>query len=230
MAAPGTETGGLGPSTSGTPSLLVFTHFNMTTPSKTTSPTEEQIAHRAREIWKSRGNPIGKDTEIWLEAERQLRTPTTAENAPSPTSGRGNGNSQISRTPADPKPSDLKKPAPSGTAAGAKPAPAGRKGAPTEGKGSSKATPAATKGAPTEGKTSSAGGKGTPAQTERLRGEMASESEVEFQITPAVPDDEAIKAALQKRDARAPKTPTKDAPHAKPPESGKPLWNKPHSS
>lgn len=70
----------------------------------------------------------------------------------------------------------------------------------------------------------------TPTQTERLRGEMASESEVEFQITPAVPDDEAIKAALQKRGARAPKVPHANAPQAKPPETGKPLWPKPHSS
>ena len=70
----------------------------------------------------------------------------------------------------------------------------------------------------------------TRAQTERLRGEMASESEVEFQITPAPTDDEAIKAALQKREARAPIVPHTSAPHAKPPETGKPLWNKPHSS
>ncbi len=70
----------------------------------------------------------------------------------------------------------------------------------------------------------------TPAQTERLRGEMASESEVEFQITPAPTDDEAIQAALQKREARAPIVPHTNAPHVKPPETGKPLWNKPHSS
>ena len=69
-----------------------------------------------------------------------------------------------------------------------------------------------------------------PAQTERLRGEMASESEVEFQITPAPTDDEAIKAALQKSDARAPIVPHHNAPQAKPPETGKPLWPKPHSS
>lgn len=33
----------------------------------------------------------------------------------------------------------------------------------------------------------------------------------------------------QKHEARAAKVPSKSAPHAKPPESGKPLWNQPHS-
>lgn len=114
---------------------------------KTKTPTEQEIAHRAREIWRNRGEPTGQDTQIWLEAERQLSA-----------------------------------------------------------------------------------GQGAPTQTERLRGEMASESEVEFQITPAVPDDEAIKAALQKKDARAPKVAHTNAPHLKPPETGKPVWPKPHSS
>ena len=59
---------------------------------------------------------------------------------------------------------------------------------------------------------------------------MASESEVEFQITPAIPDDEAIKAALQKSKARAPQVAHTHAPHAKPTETGKPIWPKPHSS
>jgi len=53
---------------------------------------------------------------------------------------------------------------------------------------------------------------------------------VEYQITPAVSDDEAIKAALQKREARAPQVPAKTAPHPHAPVSGKPLWSKPHSS
>lgn len=219
----------------------------MSTPSAT--PTEEQIAHRAREIWNSRGRPSGHDTEIWLEAERLLRTTAAAHNAPSATSGRGNGNSQNSKSPADPKPADLKKPAPSATApagkvkapggnaassstkdanTGAKPAPAASNGAAASGKNArpgSKSTPpaAAAKGV-------KPGAKAAGGETERLRGEMASESEVEFQITPAVPDDEAIMAALQKKEARAPQTPTKSAPHTKPPETGKPLWSKPHSS
>jgi hypothetical protein len=34
----------------------------------------------------------------------------------------------------------------------------------------------------------------------------------------------------QKKEARAPKLPVKGAPKPKPPETGKPLWDKPHSS
>jgi hypothetical protein len=144
------------------------------------SPSEQEIAHRARELWNERGQPAGQDAPIWLEAERQLKTTTAAQHAPSATAGRGNGTSQAGNSPADPKVANLKP--------------------------------------------------GASAQTERLRGEMASESEVEFQITPAPSDDEAIKAALQKRDARAPQKPGKEAPHAKPAETGKPVWPKPHSS
>ncbi len=36
------------------------------------SPTHEEVARRAREIWSARGCPGGCDTEIWQEAERQL--------------------------------------------------------------------------------------------------------------------------------------------------------------
>ena len=72
--------------------------------------------------------------------------------------------------------------------------------------------------------------KAAEAATERLKGEMASESAVEFQISPPVSDQVAIKAALQKREARAPQLPSHIGPKASPPESGKPLWNKPHSS
>lgn len=34
--------------------------------------TQEDISQRARELWESYGRPDGRDTEIWLEAERQL--------------------------------------------------------------------------------------------------------------------------------------------------------------
>lgn len=37
-----------------------------------TAPNQETIAQRARELWESYGRPEGRDTEIWLEAERQL--------------------------------------------------------------------------------------------------------------------------------------------------------------
>lgn len=45
-----------------------------------------------------------------------------------------------------------------------------------------------------------------------------------------IPTNEAAKAEQQKKEARAPQQPTKDAPKQKPPESGKPIWDKPHSS
>ncbi|HEY0944238.1 MAG TPA: DUF2934 domain-containing protein [Opitutaceae bacterium] len=32
-----------------------------------------EIARRARELWEQEGRPVGRDEEIWLEAERQLR-------------------------------------------------------------------------------------------------------------------------------------------------------------
>jgi len=45
------------------------------------------------------------------------------------------------------------------------------------------------------------------------------------------PDVVTAKAVLVKKSARAPRLPThKNAPHAAPTESGKPLWNQPHSS
>jgi len=64
----------------------------------------------------------------------------------------------------------------------------------------------------------------------RAKVETAAESAVEYHISPAVSDDEALKAALQKKEARAPKTPTHIAPKSKPAESGKPIWSLPHSS
>lgn len=36
------------------------------------SATQEDISQRARELWERYGRPEGRDTEIWLEAERQL--------------------------------------------------------------------------------------------------------------------------------------------------------------
>lgn len=35
--------------------------------------THEQIAERARALWRERGQPEGRDLEHWFEAERQLR-------------------------------------------------------------------------------------------------------------------------------------------------------------
>ena len=112
------------------------------------TPSHDAVAQRARQIWQKYGSPSGRDTEIWLEAEREL----TADSA----------------------------------------------------------RPGST--------------------TERLKSETAAESMVENHISPAIPEEDAIKAALQKREARAPILPHNTAPKPKPPESGKPLWDKPHSS
>ncbi len=68
------------------------------------------------------------------------------------------------------------------------------------------------------------------ATTRQIKRETAAESMVENHISPAIPDEEAIKAAMQRREARAPILPHTSAPKAKPPETGKPLWSKPHSS
>lgn len=38
-------------------------------------PSHEEIAGRARQLWSDYGQPSGRDEEIWLEAERQLRAP-----------------------------------------------------------------------------------------------------------------------------------------------------------
>lgn len=40
------------------------------------TPTHEEIARCAEQIWQDRGHPAGCDTEIWLEAERQLTLQT----------------------------------------------------------------------------------------------------------------------------------------------------------
>ena len=72
--------------------------------------------------------------------------------------------------------------------------------------------------------------RGAASLAERERGDAASESMVENLISPAVSTNDAVKAALQKKEARGPRAPTKTAPKSKPAETGKPLWDKPHSS
>lgn len=73
---------------------------------------------------------------------------------------------------------------------------------------------------------------GLPADrfSERAVAETAAESLVEFHVSPALPDQEAIQAALQKQTARTPQIPHHTGPKGKPPESGKPVWPKAHSS
>lgn len=42
-------------------------------------PAHDAVARRARALWQKYGKPVGRDEEIWLEAERALRgTPVSA--------------------------------------------------------------------------------------------------------------------------------------------------------
>ena len=43
-----------------------------------TNDTEDQIRHRAFELWEQRGRPEGYETEFWLQAERELKGEGTA--------------------------------------------------------------------------------------------------------------------------------------------------------
>ncbi len=111
------------------------------------TPTHDEIARQAQELWQDRGCPAGRDVEIWLEAERQLHE------------GR--------------KPETF---------------------------------------------------------TERAMAETASESVVEYHLSPAATEQEAIKAAMLKDASRAPLMPHHPGPKTKPPEGAKPLWTRPHGS
>jgi hypothetical protein len=111
------------------------------------TPTHDEIAQQAHELWQDRGCPDGQDTEIWLEAERQL-----------------------------------------------------------------------------------AGGHQAEAFNARAAAETAAESRVEHGLPAAMPEQEAIQAALQKQAARAPQIAHHTGPRPRPSETGKPLWPTAHSS
>jgi hypothetical protein len=111
------------------------------------APTHNEIARHAHNLWQGQGCPTDRDTETWLEAERQLH-----------------GNKTSDQT------------------------------------------------------------------TARASAEMAAESVIEYHISPALPEQAAIQAALQKQTARAPQVPHHTGPKAKPPETGKPIWTRPHGS
>ena len=64
----------------------------------------------------------------------------------------------------------------------------------------------------------------------RTSAEAASESEIENLLSPAESEQMSIQAAVQKENARAPQVPRHTGPKNKPTETGKPLWNRPHSS
>jgi hypothetical protein len=77
------------------------------------TPTHEQIARRAYEIFIERGQPAGQDLEHWLEAEKQLRAagqpsntaqlsspPVRATQPASSSNGRSQGNGKTQRATA----------------------------------------------------------------------------------------------------------------------------------
>ncbi len=134
---------------------------------KTNSPSHEKVTQRAQKIWQAQGSPVGRDLEIWLEAERQLSAGSADVSSSSEAA-------ENSRTVSE--------------------------------------------------------SKGATALADRVKAETVSEAAVEHLISPPIPQEEALKAALQNKAARAPQVPHKTAPKAMPPVSGKPLWDKPHSS
>jgi len=123
------------------------------TPPTQTAPTHDEIAQHARHLWLDRGCPTQRDTEIWLAAEQELRSPPPAATAPKP-----------------------------------------------------------------------------DVFAARALKVTADENLAGYQLPPAASVQEAITQALQKKDARTPQAPHHTGPKAKPAESGKPIWNKPHSS
>jgi hypothetical protein len=66
--------------------------------------------------------------------------------------------------------------------------------------------------------------------TRRASAEAAAESRDDFHLSPAATEQQAIRAALQKQDARAPQTPHHTGPKGKPVPPGKPLYDRPHSA
>ena len=98
------------------------------------TPTHAEIAMQAGLLWRQRGCPAGCDTEIWLEAERQMD-----------------------------------------------------------------------------------GDRNTETFTELAKAETAAESVVEYHISPAVSEQEAIEAALPAQDVHVPPVSPRRAPKAKPP-------------
>jgi len=43
-------------------------------PAKRSEITSESIASRAYSLWEQQGRPHGKDLELWLQAEKQLKS------------------------------------------------------------------------------------------------------------------------------------------------------------
>lgn len=58
------------------------------------SPAHQAVSEQAREIWRARGCPEGRDTEIWLEAEKLLTKAAPAVTSSADLMLPGSGNAQ----------------------------------------------------------------------------------------------------------------------------------------
>jgi hypothetical protein len=63
---------------------------------KTTNamPTHDEISAQARQRWEQAGQPVGRDEEFWLQAERELRRRGEANAAPTVPGREANGRSK----------------------------------------------------------------------------------------------------------------------------------------
>ena len=178
-----------------------------------TSPAHDTIAQRAHEIWQIRGQPSDRDTAIWLEAEQQLLTSTTLA-------------------------------APTLLVPESRTEPAGRLQAETAAESvvefhlpSSTSEDAAVRAALPfpESRGTPAPGKTPPqlAAAAEVRGTSTSQSTTTPATNPSPAPRPAIttaQAQQQKKSARSPQIAVSHPAHTlTPPESGKPLWDKPHS-
>jgi len=200
---------------------------------KTNSLTHGDIAERARQIWESEGNPTGRDTEIWLNAEQQLsaRTAGTTKKTPA-TAVRS---SQSSATVAERLTSEtaaesvvefsLPSPTSEDTAVQAALQTRESRGTKPPGKTAPQLAAATqVRGTGTSQSTASPATDPTPA--------APPPAHAPTHVTPPPsPAAAAAQAEQQKKAARAPHIAAKHTPHTlAPPESGKPVWDKPHSS
>jgi len=64
------------PSSSQTATMTAPKTSTATATSRSVTPTHEQVANRAKQIWMKSGCQPGRDRENWLAAERQLRDET----------------------------------------------------------------------------------------------------------------------------------------------------------
>jgi hypothetical protein len=72
--SPASQGGTSSPSRAATATMPPSSSGGVTVASKKAAPpTREEIAERARAIWKAGGCKTGRDEQNWFEAERQLR-------------------------------------------------------------------------------------------------------------------------------------------------------------